>query len=159
MERESEFLYLYKAVISHFHCKNCFNPETWDFNGGKEFVPETRDEILKLIEPEYISRFTVLGGEALEPINYFDLAELIVTVRRKKPEIKIWVYTGYTLEKLLSNTNPDLLTILNNIDVLVDGPFQEDKKDLTYPFAGSTNQRIIDMNKTRENNQITLLDI
>lgn len=157
----------------HFHCKNCFNPETWDFNGGKEYTEETKETILKLIEPEYITRFSILGGEPLEPQNSFRLAELINLIKRKRPDIKIWVYTGYTIENLYSRcyctigedseATPTqcryLRYILNSIDVLVDGQFQEDKKDLTYPFAGSTNQRVINMQESRKQNKLVLLDI
>ena len=149
----------FRAVIEHFHCKECFNPETWDFEGGKEYTKETQQTILKLIEPEYITRFSVLGGEPLEPQNYFELAKLINLIKQKRPDIKIWIYTGYTYENLVSKESTYLEYILNNIDVLVDGQFQEDKRDLTYPFAGSTNQRVIDMRKTREQNKIVLLDI
>lgn len=157
----------------HFHCKNCFNPETWDFDGGKEYTQETKETILKLIEPEYITRFSILGGEPLESQNSFHLAELINLIKRKRPDIKIWVYTGYTIENLYSRcyatvgedfeATPTqcryLRYILNSIDVLVDGQFQEDKKNLTYPFAGSTNQKVIDMQESRKQNKIVLLDI
>lgn len=150
----------------HFHCKNCFNPETWDFNGGKEYTEETQQTILKLIEPEYITRFSILGGEPLELRNLLDLAELIVNIKIVKPDIKIWLYTGYEYEWLEFESITSTLEyryllqiILNNIDVLVDGQFQEDKKDLTYPFAGSTNQRVIDMNETRKQGKVVLLDI
>lgn len=157
----------------HFHCKNCFNPETWSFGGGKEYTQETKETILKLIEPEYITRFSILGGEPLEPQNSFHLAELINLIKRKRPDIKIWIYTGYTIENLYSRcyctiggdseATPSqyryLRYILNNIDVLVDGQFQEDKKDLTYPFAGSTNQRVINMQESSKQNKIVLLDI
>lgn len=157
----------------HFHCKGCFNPETWDFDGGKEYTEETKQAILKLIEPKYIARFSILGGEPLESHNSFRLAELVNLIKQKRPDIKIWVYTGYTIENLYdrcyctigedSEFTPTqcryLRYILNNIDVLVDGQFQEDKKDLTYPFAGSTNQRVISMEETRKQNKVVLLDI
>ena len=152
----------------HFHCKGCFNSETWDFNGGKEYTQETIETILKLIEPDYITRFSALGGEPLEKCNWQDLGNLIIKIKQQKPDIKIWIYTGYTYEYLtklypghIGGPAPDMYLgiILNNIDVLVDGQFQEDKKDLTYPFAGSTNQRVIDMNKTREQGKIVLLGI
>ena len=143
----------------HFHCKNCFNPETWDFDGGKEYTEETQQTILKLIEPEYITRFSILGGEPLEPQNHFELAKLINLIKQKHPNVKIWVYTGYTYENLVNKESTYLEYILDNIDVLVDGQFQEDKKDLTYPFAGSTNQRVISMQESREQNKIVLLDI
>ena len=149
----------FRVAIEHFHCKNCFNPETWDFNGGKEFTQDTVDSILKLIEPEYITRFSILGGEPLESQNHFELAKLINLIKQKRPDIKIWVYTGYTYENLVGKESTYLEYILNNIDVLVDGQFQEGKKDLTYPFAGSTNQRVINMQESREQNKIVLLDV
>ena len=141
----------------HFHCKNCFNSETWDFNGGKEYTEQTKETILKLLEPEYIKRFSILGGEPLEGCNWLDLADLLVDIKIQYPNIKIWLYTGYEYEWLefesitLTSEHRYLLQIiLNNIDVLVDGQFQEDKKDLTYPFAGSTNQRIWRKNNNGE---------
>lgn len=143
----------------HFHCKNCFNPETWDFDGGKEYTEETQQTILKLIEPEYITRFSILGGEPLEPQNHFELAKLINLIKEKRPDVKIWVYTGYTYENLVNKESTYVEYLLNNIDVLVDGQFQEDKKDLTYPFAGSTNQRVILMQESRKQNKVVLLDI
>ena len=150
----------------HFHCKGCFNPETWDFDGGKKFTEETKETILKLLEPEYIKRFSVLGGEPLESQNWLDLADLLVDIKIQYPNIKIWLYTGYKYEwlnfesvTLASESRYYLQIILKNVDVLVDGQFQEDKKDLTYPFAGSTNQRVIDMNETREQGKVVLLDI
>ena len=150
----------------HFHCKNCFNPETWNFNAGKEYTEETKETILKLLEPEYITRFSILGGEPLEERNWFDLANLVVSIKREHPDIKIWLYTGFTyegLEHLMYPNVPDsnknlLYIILKNVDALVDGQFQEDKKDLTYPFAGSTNQRIIDMKRTNDCGKIVLFN-
>lgn len=151
----------------HFHCHNCFNPEAWDFNGGKKYTEETQEKILKLLEPEYIARFSIQGGEPLEERNWLDLADLLVSIKREHPNIKIWLYTGFTYEYLEHLIYPNvpgsdrnlLYIILKNVDVLVDGQFQEDKKDLTYPFAGSTNQRIINMQETRKQNKIVLLDI
>ena len=142
----------------HFHCHNCFNPETWDFNGGKEFTQDTVDTILKLIEPEYIKHFTIQGGEPLEKCNWQDLGKLIAKIKKQKPDIKIWIYTGYTYENLVNKESTCLEYILDNIDVLVDGQFQEDKKDLTYPFAGSTNQRVIDMKSTNDCGKIVLFN-
>ena len=142
----------------HFHCKNCFQPETWDFSGGKEYTKETQRTILKLIEPEYITRFSILGGEPLEPQNHFELAKLIKLIKQKRPDVKIWIYTGYTYENLVNKESTCLKYILDNIDVLVDGQFQEDKKDLTYPFAGSTNQRLIDMKRTNDCDKIVLFN-
>ena len=148
----------------HFHCKGCFNSETWSFDGGKEYTEDTKQTILNLLRPEYITRFSVLGGEPLEGCNWLDLADLLVDIKIQYPNIKIWLYTGFTYEwlQILADTEASgydknlLYIILKNVDVLVDGQFQEDKKDLTYPFAGSTNQRVINMNETRK---IVLLDI
>ena len=156
----------FRDAIEHFHCKNCFNPETWDFNGGKEYTEETKETILKILEPEYITRFSVLGGEPLEERNWLDLADLLVNIKREHSNIKIWLYTGFTyecLEHLMCSNAPGsdknlLYIILKNVDVLVDGQFQEDKKDLTYSFAGSTNQRLIDMKRTNDCGKIVLFN-
>lgn len=156
----------------HFHCKGCFNPETWDFYGGKKFTEKTRDTILKLLELNQMKHFTIQGGEPLEACNVAELNNLVDSVKAKRPDIKIWIYTGYKIEELIEyllfnsmtheNYYPDtynLIKILDKIDYLVDGQFQEDKKDLTYPFAGSTNQRVIAMQESRKQNKIVLLDI
>lgn len=142
-----------------FHCQGCFNPETWDFEGGKEFTSFYKTQLLKLIQKPYIERFSLLGGEGLIPQNHFDIACLIESIRAKRPDIKIWIYTGYTLEELLNNLGPYLTYILRNIDVLVDGQFIQEQKDITLPFCGSRNQRVIDMRKTLEEREIVLLDI
>lgn len=107
-----------------------------------------------------------MGGEPLEECNWLDLADLLVSIKREQPKIKIWLYTGFTyecLKYLMSSNVPGsdrnlLYIILKNVDVLVDGQFQEDKKDLTYPFAGSTNQRVIDMKRTNDCGKIVLLN-
>lgn len=149
----------------HFHCKGCFNSETWDFNGGKEFTLDNVADIIMLNQPGYITRFSVLGGEPLEKCNWLELGILLEDVKNAKSSIKIWLYTGYKIEDIFSlikthsEDSDRLKRLLDNVDILVDGQFQEDKKDLTYPFAGSTNQRVIDMNKTREQGKIVLLDI
>lgn len=140
-------------------CKGCFNPETWNFEEGKLFSFDVEEYILKLLEPSYISRLTLTGGNPLEKRNYEQLLRFILLVKIFYPEKKIWIYTGFTLEELLEQQNPYLNQILQNIDVLIDGQFQEDKKDLTYPFAGSTNQRIIDMPQTLKQNKIILFDL
>lgn len=149
----------------HFHCKNCFNPETWDFEGGKEFTLSNVADIVMLIQQDYITRFSVLGGEPLEKCNWLELGILLEDVKNAKPSIETWLYTGYKIEDIpsLIETYPkdscSLQRLLDNVDVLVDGQFQEDKKDLTYPFAGSTNQRVINMRETRKQGKIVLLDI
>ena len=145
------------------HCKGCFNQETWDFNGGKVFTETDIVYILKELNRPYIHRLTILGGEPLENINMLDLCVLIECVKTTKPEIKIWLYTGYTyehlLQKMMYSPTPFLDYILRNIDILVDGEFIEEEKDLTYPFAGSINQRIIDLKNSRETGEIVLLSL
>lgn len=136
----------------HFHCPECFNKETWDFSNGEEYTEDTAKIIFSLLDQPQITRFSILGGEPLEPCNLFQLSVLINSIKKRKPDIKIWLYTGFTYEDLMIRKNKEytdyLSFILDNIDVLVDGQFLQEKKDITYKYAGSTNQRIIDMNKT-----------
>ncbi len=130
-------------------CKNCFNPETWDFNYGDEFTDEVADEIIASLKPNHIAGLTILGGEPMEPENQKGLLPFIQRVRREVPDKTIWIYTGYTLEKDLlpggAKNTPETLEILKNIDVMVDGRFVEELKDVTLKFRGSSNQRILEM--------------
>ena len=143
-----------------FHCKGCFNSETWDYEGGEKYTQEIKEKILKTIKPEYITRWSMLGGEPLSECNVPELLDLVLSVREEKPEIKIWCYTGDTLENLWKRCeySPELQEILNQIDVLVDGPFIQEQRDISLAFRGSTNQRVIDMRRTSPNN-IVLLDV
>lgn len=144
------------------HCKNCFNPETWDFNYGNHFDKEAKDKILKYLSEPHINGLTILGGEPMEKENQKDVANLIAEIRKKLPEKTIWVFTGYTFEELndpAKNYTEYTKQILNNIDVLVDGPFIQEKKDLSLKFRGSSNQRLIDMNKTRNEGHIIIHEI
>ncbi len=148
----------------HFHCKNCHNQELWDFNSGNEYTNDTKNEILKTIQPEWVERFSVLGGEPLETINLKELLVLIENIKALRSDIKIWIYTGYIYEQLQERIkkNKDdyyLEPILRLADVLVDGPFIQEKKDLTLAFKGSSNQRVIDLQKTYAANDIVLLDV
>lgn len=148
----------------HFHCKNCHNQELWDFNSGNEYTNDTKNEILKTIQPEWVKRFSVLGGEPLETVNLKELLVLIENIKAIRSDIKIWVYTGYTYEQLQERIkkNKDdyyIEPILRLADVLVDGPFIQEKKDLTLAFKGSSNQRVIDLQKTYAANDIVLLDV
>lgn len=147
---------LFVSGCNH-HCKNCFNPETWDFNYGNKFDQETKNQIFKYLKEPHISGITILGGEPMDPLNQKDVADLITNIKSKYPDKTIWVYTGYTFEDFSENEKAYTeytLQILNNIDVLVDGPFIETKKDLSLKFRGSSNQRIIDINKTRNTGYI-----
>ena len=135
-------------------CKNCFNEEYQDFNFGNEWTEETTEEILEYLEDSNVEGLTILGGEPFD--NAEDLLEIIKDLRTRTDK-SIWIYSGYVFEKLIKN--PVKKEILENVDVLVDGPFVEEKKDLMLAFRGSSNQRIIDLKKTFEENQIVLVNL
>ena len=132
------------------HCKGCFQPETWDFNYGEEFTSETEDHIIEMLAGENIDGLSVLGGDPMEPENRIPLTPFLWKVKHYFPQKSIWVYTGYLYEQL------SYLPIMEYIDVLVDGKFIEEKKDISLAFRGSTNQRIIDVRKSREDREIVL---
>ena len=148
---------LFVSGCSH-HCKGCFNEIAWDYNYGEEFTSDVLlNNILKSLEPDYIAGLSILGGEPLDYKNINAVSTIVEVVRKSFPNKSIWVYTGYTYEELLERNNLFTSLILNKIDVLVDGKFIEELKDISLKFRGSSNQRIIDMNKTRELGEITLL--
>ena len=124
------------------HCSGCFNPETWDFNGGKLYNEEVKWQIIKAISANGIERnFSILGGEPLAPQNIKMVEEIVTTVRIAYPNIKIFLWTGYDFENLdFDNKNYD--NILSNIDVIIDGKFIEEQKDLSLKLRGSSNQNI-----------------
>lgn len=140
----------------HHHCKGCFNEEAWDFNYGNVFTEETIEEIINDLKPDYISGLSLLGGEPFEPINQKGLLPLLKKVKEVYPEKTIWAYSGYLYEELKEMDFPETKEILNLIDVLVDGKFDEDLKDPMLYFRGSSNQRVIDMNETRKKKKIVL---
>lgn len=127
-----------------YHCKNCFNQETWSFDGGKEYNIETQYQILELIERPYIKRFSILGGEPLINQNKDDLIMLCSLIKEKRPDIKIWCYTGSTYEKV----KDEFKSLFQYIDILVDGPYIDELRDLRLKYRGSSNQRVIDIQKT-----------
>ncbi len=142
------------------HCEDCFQPETWDFNYGNNFTEETENKILEMLAPDYICGLTVLGGEPFEPENQRVLVDFLRKVRRKYPEKSIWCFTGFTLEMLETEgthchceVTEEMLSL---IDVLVDGRFDKNKKNISLRFRGSENQRLIDLNLTRECGTLTL---
>ena len=127
-------------------CPGCHNPESWDFEGGMEFSAKTLNDILTSLSANGIERpLCIMGGEPLCPENLFLTTLIIKEVRQQKPNVKIYLWTGYTYEELLSKktSNPKLEYILNNIDCLIDGPFIQEEKDITLQMRGSRNQRII----------------
>ena len=142
------------------HCEDCFQPETWDFNYGNNFTEETENKILEMLAPDYICGLTVLGGEPFEPENQRVLVDFLRKVRRKYPEKSIWCFTGFTLEMLETEgthchceATEEMLSL---IDVLVDGRFDKNKKNISLRFRGSENQRLIDLNLTRDCGTLTL---
>ena len=144
------------------HCYNCFQPQTWDFDYGEPLTQEVLDGILKTLEPPHIAGLTVLGGEPFEPKNQADVAELLRQVRARFPEKSLWAFTGYLLDsELLAGKVGDaalVREILSRLNVLVDGPFEIEKKDLALRFRGSSNQRLIDVPKTLAAGTVVLWD-
>lgn len=126
-------------------CKGCFNQAAWDLEGGKLYTVEVRDDIVAACSRPGIKRFSILGGEPLLEQNREELMALCALVKEASPNIKIWLYTGAYYEDIEFFWNEFLE---NNIDVLVDGPFELDKRDITIKFRGSTNQRVIDVKRT-----------
>ena len=126
------------------HCPNCQNPETWDFQGGKEVPTDIKGQIIKAICANGITRnFSVLGGEPLCDENLDEVDKIITGVRTAYPQIKIFVWTGYILEELKEKKNDKINHILSQIDVLIDGPFIQAERDITLELRGSRNQRIL----------------
>ena len=151
---------LFVSGCTH-HCKNCFNKETWDFCYGKPFTKEVEDELIKMLEPDYIKGLTLLGGEPMEPQNQASLLPFLKRVRETYGNKKnIWCYTGYVLDRdLLKESRAKCEhteELLKNIDVLVDGPFIESLKNLSLKFRGSSNQRVINLPETLKTNDIVL---
>lgn len=137
-----------------FHCKNCFNQETWDFNGGKEFTTAEIQKIIELANKDYIAGLSVLGGEPLHNNNVDEVFHIVATFKEKFPNKDIWLWTGFKFEDAIKDSKRKF--ILRNIDVLIDGQFEEDKKDLTLKWRGSSNQRVIDCKKSLTENKIIL---
>lgn len=132
-----------------FHCKNCFNPETWDFEGGKEFNNETIDDVLNLCSQSYIKGLSILGGEPLHPKNIEATTKLAKAFKDKYPNKNIWVWSGFKFDEDLKDKE-----VLNYIDVLVDGRYSDELHDPTLKWKGSSNQRVIDVPKSLKNKQI-----
>ena len=136
-------------------CKGCHNPETWDFEGGKEFTPSVMRELLEAIGANGIKRnLSILGGEPLTPLNLTMVENVIRATRSFYPESKIYMWTGYTLEEMTQQQ----LEIALSVDYLIDGRFELDKKDLTIGYGGSTNQRLIDIKETLKSGEVKKLD-
>ena len=143
------------------HCEHCFQPQTWDFHYGQPFTEETEERLLALLSPSYINGLTLLGGEPFEPENQRRLLPFLRRVRAAYPEKTIWAFSGFTYEELLTEgSHPNCEAteeLLGLVDVLVDGRFVEALKDISLRFRGSSNQRLIDLNATREQGTPVLL--
>lgn len=152
---------LFVSGCTH-HCKGCFNPETWDFNYGKEFTTETMEEIINALSPSYIAGLSLLGGEPFEPENQAVLAPFLTRIKKLYPDKTVWCYSGYNFESdMLTGKLGDISVtdeMLRNIDILVDGEFVESLKDISLRFKGSSNQRIIDVQKSLETDTLVLWD-
>lgn len=154
----------------HFHCKGCFNPETWDFNGGKVWNKVIEEKFFDLASRPWVKRISFLGGEPLADENVETVYRLVRKLYETFPDKKIWTYTGFCFEDILNDTPDEICgkddeikeyryRVVANADVLVDGRYEVDKKDLSLPFRGSTNQRLIDVQKSMENGTVVLYDI
>lgn len=139
-----------------YHCYNCFNPETWDLSptAGKAFTKEQEEFILTLIESRHLKRITFLGGEPLIERNLATLNRMVKAIKEKRPDMKIWFFSGNTCEKLMEDKG--VVEILKLSDILVDGPFIDKQKNFRLKFRGSENQRIIDLKKTFEEGRVIL---
>lgn len=153
----------------HFYCHNCFNQETWDFNGGNEWNDEIKGKFLELINRPYIKRITILGGEPLADENVENILDLVNEVRVSFSDKSIWIYSGYTFEETqllckgidqksmkFNKYNKMRQSILERCDVLVDGRYIDSQRDITLKWRGSKNQRVIDLKETFKQKQVVL---
>ncbi len=142
------------------HCKDCFQPHTWDFHYGEVFDEKIQQEILDSLKPTYVKGLTLLGGEPFEPENQQALVPFVRKVREEYPDKDIWAFTGYIYDKDLIEGGHKYCEytdeLLSKIDVLVDGPFVAEEKDITLKFRGSRNQRVLDLKETRLAGKIVL---
>lgn len=135
------------------HCPGCFNPETWPFDAGEPFTLAVQERLFSLLAPDHIAGLSILGGEPFEPANQAALLPLVREARRRYPGKSIWAYTGFVLPDLLPGGKAHILEteeLLASIDVLVDGPFVQERKDISLAFRGSSNQRVINLKKYRK---------
>ena len=153
---------LFVSGCTHF-CEGCFNSQTWDFNFGKPFTEETEEEILKAMSPSHISGFTLLGGEPFEPQNQKVIVELLRKIKKAYPDKNIWCYTGYLFDRDLLGESRARCEytdeMLSMIDVLVDGEFIAEKRNLMLNFRGSSNQRIILVQQSLKEEKVVLSEL
>ena len=131
-----------------FHCKNCFNKETWDFEGGQEFTEETIDKVIDLCNKPEVKGLSILGGEPMHPTNIEGTTKLAKAFKEKYPEKNIWAWTGFKYEDIKDKD------VFNYVDVLVDGQYKDELHDPTLKWKGSSNQRVIDIKESKRENKI-----
>lgn len=150
-----------------FHCKNCFNSDTWDFNGGKEWTEKTKNKFMELIDRPYIKRVSFLGGECLADQNLDEVLKLTKQIRISFPEKTIWLYTGYELSEIIKQEQhekvsgiPDVWSkrweIIKLCNIVIDGEYIDEQKDITLKWRGSKNQMVIDVKQSLAQNKIIL---
>lgn len=148
---------LFVSGCTH-HCRNCFNPETWNFDYGKPFTAETEEQLLQMLAPDYINGLSLLGGEPFEPQNQAVLLPFLRRVRARFPEKNIWCYTGYLFDKELLHDSRARCEytgeMLSLIDVLVDGEFVQELYNIGLQFRGSSNQRIINVSRSLQSGEV-----
>ena len=132
-----------------FHCKNCFNPETWNFEAGKDFTEGTIDEVLKLCNEDYIKGLSILGGEPMHPKNIEGTTKLAKAFKEKYPEKNIWVWSGFKFDEYLKDKE-----VMQYVDVLVDGRYVDEMHNPSLKWRGSTNQRVIDVPKSLKEHKV-----
>lgn len=150
----------------HLRCPGCHNPESWDHCAGKQFTDTTFDFLIDALEPSYIQGLTITGGHPLDPENVDTVYSIVKSVRQMLPKKDIWLYTGYTLSDCDfepeydydPNTQLPINQVIQLCDVVVDGRYMEDLRDVTLKFRGSSNQRLIDVEKTKKQGKIILLE-
>lgn len=148
---------LFVSGCTH-HCPSCFNEETWDFNFGDPFTREVEDDIIEHLRPSYIDGLSLLGGEPMEAQNQRALLPFLERLKQEVPHATVWIYSGYTFEELLDETNSRCHTeatrrILELADILVDGKFILAEKDVKLRFRGSRNQRILELKESLKENR------
>ena len=136
-----------------FHCKNCFNPETWDFKKGKEFTDKTIERVLELADKEYIQGLSILGGEPMHPKNIDNTLKLAKAFKEKYPEKDIWVWSGFLFDNLKDKE------VLKYINVLVDGQYKDELHDFRLKYRGSSNQRVIDVSKSLKRGKVCEINL
>ena len=149
---------LFVSGCTH-HCKDCFNEQAWDFGYGIPFTEDTENAVIEALAPDYMAGITLLGGEPMEPVNQRGLLPLLKRIRKELPQKTVWAYTGYVYEDLLEGGRAHCEVteeLLSLCDILVDGPFIAEKKNISLRFRGSENQRIIDLKATRESGKVVL---